>query len=158
MNVKYIERIDKFFNGKFKFVHMIRDGRDVLTSVHPRDPNSYWVSIDRWIRDTEKGLEYANHPNVLTLKYEDLISDFYETIGEVCSFIGEPVTDELRNWREKTNIKNSGAWFHKSKDLHKDSRNKWERPEHKERYKDIRNSKRVKSLLKRLGYISKVTE
>lgn len=56
-------------------IFMMRDPRDVLISKHFEKPHRYWTSTARWIRTATVALEYQDHPNVLLIKYEDLISN-----------------------------------------------------------------------------------
>ncbi len=153
MNVKHIGRIEKFLNQSFRFIHIIRDGRDVLTSKHPRDPKHYWVPVKRWVNDTKRGLEFREHPCVLTIRYEDLVISFSETIEEICRFLDEHPDKAMYKWYESSNVKKSGAWFNSSQGLHKDPENRWERPEHRERYKEIMNNPEAVELLRELGYM-----
>jgi hypothetical protein len=71
-NVRYLAQIKDEFNNEFKFIHIIRDGRDVVTSIHPLT-GMYHVSIERWISDVKLGLLHQNESNVYTIKYENII-------------------------------------------------------------------------------------
>ncbi|MGM0443830.1 MAG: sulfotransferase family protein [Fibrobacterota bacterium] len=155
MNVRHIGRIDRYFRGNFRFIHIIRDGRDVLTSRHPRNPGAYWVSLRRWVRDTSLGCEYADHPCVLTIRYEDLVGDFENTLRTICDHIGEEFSPELLDWSSQSSVKKSGAWFHGARGVHTKAQRKWERPEHAARMKEIMADPDVVGLLKKLGYLAK---
>jgi len=92
-----------------KFIHMVRDGRDVACSLrhHPkakvtpkgavpiRVNNPIGFCIDRWVRDTSAGLAYQGHPRLLTVRYERLIAETDPTMREVCDFLGEAFHPEI---------------------------------------------------------------
>ena len=67
-------RLYKLMADDLGIIYMMRDPRDVLVSKHFERPRTYWTSVERWIRTATVALEYKDHPNVLLLKYEDLIT------------------------------------------------------------------------------------
>ncbi len=150
-NVRHIETIFNYYSNNVKFIHIIRDGRDVVLSKHP-DHHDYWVSPDRWVHDVKTGLKYIDHPNVLTIFYEDLIFTFQETIHQICTFAGEPTADELINWHQNSKIRKSNAWSSSVQDLFKSSVGKWKLPEHAERVAEFMKNQEAKQLLYELGY------
>ncbi|MES0490071.1 MAG: sulfotransferase [Leptospirales bacterium] len=152
-NILHIREILDFYSDNVKIIQMVRDGRDVVTSVHPSKPDSYWVSVEKWVRDVKAGIDFYNHPNIHTVRYEDLTENPNKVIQELCKFLDEPVLDEIINWSDNTNLVKSNAWFHQAKQIHKNSVKKWEKPEHKERLKEFMNNKEAVSLLKKLAYL-----
>ena len=58
-NVLFFDRILKHFKNRVKLIHMVRDGRDVIFSRHPRNPHEYWVSGKRWIDDVSRSEVHA---------------------------------------------------------------------------------------------------
>lgn len=79
-NILFCKQILECFGKNSRFIHVVRDGRDVVTSRHPTDPSTFWVKPTRWIQDVEAGLDYEKHPQVLTLRYEDLVTDPEDTL------------------------------------------------------------------------------
>ena len=67
-------RLYKLMADDLGIIYMMRDPIDVLVSKHFERPRTYWTSVERWIRTATVALEYKDHPNVLLLKYEDLIT------------------------------------------------------------------------------------
>ncbi len=55
-------------------VLMMRDPRDVLTSVHPKNPNTYWVHPTRWIDCAKRIAELVDHPRCLLVRFESLLT------------------------------------------------------------------------------------
>lgn len=71
---------------------LIRDGRNVAISLRKRW-GDFERSARRWVEDNRAGEPYWNHPSVMVLKYEDLVSNFEHELKGVCAFIGEPFED-----------------------------------------------------------------
>ena len=152
-NVLKFDKILDYFGEEVKLIHIIRDGRDVMLSRHPTAPDEYWVSPERWVKDVKAGLKFIDHPQVLTIKYEDLILSYSETINRIFDFINEDPTEELNNWFENTNIKDSNAWFDEAQKIHSKSIEKWKKEENKERVKEVMKNDEVVKLLDKLNYL-----
>lgn len=154
---KHIRSFDKildYFKNDVKLINVVRDGRDVVTSKHPKHtPDQYWVSIRRWVSDVQLGIELSDHPSVLTVKYENLVNDFENEIKKVCDFIEEPVTDSLYSFTTHTNIVKSKHLAAPVEKLYARSIAKWEKPEHAERLEEFMADAEAVALLTKLGYI-----
>jgi len=151
-NVNRFEEINEFYNGNVKFIHIIRDGRDVCLSKHPTDPSKYWVGPKRWVNDVTAGLGHLNHPNVLTVFYEDLVSDYLPTISRICTFCDLKVTSEMENWFAHTTVTKNSAYHGGVKKLHKGSVRKWEKPKNAKRVSEVLDHPGFTKLLEKLGY------
>lgn len=158
-NVRHFGKILSFFENEVKIIHIVRDGRDVTLSHHPKEPNNYWVSPERWVNDVKAGLEFRDHPQVLTIKYENLIQSYRQTITKVCDFINEEFSEELEEWWENSNIRQDSlpkkAWGDKldeNKQLHTKSISKWEKEENKDRVSEVMQNEDVVKLLEELDY------
>jgi len=86
-NIREFENIDRYFNGHFRFIQIIRDGRDVTLSRHTQDAKRYWVEPERWVRDVSVGSQFVGHAQMYTIRYEDLINQFEETMKGICGFL-----------------------------------------------------------------------
>ena len=107
-NVRHLAYVFRNF-PKAKFVHVIRDGRDVVCSLrtHPKyrlvDGQPVPTKIRRplrgciqqWLRDTTAGMAWRGHPNYFELRYEDLVENTAPTLQRLCAFIGEPWSPAL---------------------------------------------------------------
>ncbi|MEQ8360451.1 MAG: sulfotransferase [Cytophagales bacterium] len=151
-NVKYIKQIDAHHKGRFKFIHIVRDGRDVILSRHPKDPDRYWVEPSRWINDVKKGKNLYEHPNVYTLRYRDIIMDYDDQIKEICEFLDLELVDELKNWHSNTQVKKNKAYYGEVKPIFKSSISKWKKPENKKRAMELMQYDEAKELLKFFDY------
>ncbi len=101
-NVRAIPRILTAFPNA-KFVHIIRDGRDVACSLrhHPKYTirNGKIVPQDvtnpirgcarRWLTEASMGLAFKGHPRCFELRYERLVLEPEAALRELCAFIGE---------------------------------------------------------------------
>lgn len=149
-HIHSVKEINSFFEGRCKFIYMVRDGRDVVTSVHPSNPNSFWVPLSRWIDDNQKGLSYGN--DVYRVKYEDLIINPEETLGGICNYIDEPFYEELLSFSDRTSVKEDLAWFGKVRALHSERIGKWKNNEYKEKIKEFLLNTDACRIMNELGY------
>ncbi len=151
-NVKHIEDIDKWHGGKFKFIHIVRDGRDVVLSKHPTDPNRYWVPPERWINDVSIGLQHIDNPKVHTVRYEDLICNYEDEITKICKFLNLDINDKILNWHEHTTVKSNRAYYGKVKPVFGSSVAKWKDPKYADRVSELTKQKKAQELLSYIGY------
>jgi hypothetical protein len=152
-NVLHIEKILSYFEPGTKFIHIYRDPRQVCVSRHPDDPTKYWVPLMRWIRDTQAGWDFRDHPQVLTINYNDLILDTEHIIRNMCDFLEEEAVDEIINWYEHATFRTNSAWFGKLENIQTRSLEKWKKPENKERVDEIMSDERVLRLMNELGFV-----
>lgn len=152
-NVRYLDKIFTYFNDEVRFIHIIRDGRDVMTSRHPEKPDDFWVSPERWVNDVRMGLAYADHPCVLTIRYEDLIQDHEKTLRTICEFLGEAYTEAFKDWFENASVRRNQAWYKPLQKLHSGSVQKWTKPEFKARIEEVLAYPGVRELMEELGYL-----
>ncbi len=153
-HVEHIEKIVDYFEGKVKIIHLIRDGRDVIVSKHPKHrPNEYWVTPKRWLKSVKYAWTLRDEPYLYTVFYEDLVHDHQPYIQEICDFIDEPYTDELKNWIKKTNVKQSKHWKDSAKPVNTRAIGKWKKPEHKGRIEKFMQDEEIQQMLRKLGYI-----
>lgn len=153
-NVRYIPEIMEYFNDQVKFIHIVRDGRDVILSQHPDKKDDYWIKPERWIKDVSAGLSYAEHENVLTIKYEDLVENYSSTINQICSFLNLEMTEELSNWLEHTRVRDNQAWHNGVTSLHGRSIGKWKKRANEQVIKSAMENEKFVELLEKLGYRS----
>lgn len=79
-----------------KIIVMVRDGRDVARSFQLRG-RSLDYAIGRWNDHNTIALQYGDHPNVLYVKYEDLIESTEQKLKQIMSFLDESFeTDQLQ--------------------------------------------------------------
>jgi hypothetical protein len=153
MNVHFFDRLVNYFGSGMRFLNIVRDGRDVVTSRHPKDPTSYWVAPSRWVRDVQAGREIEDHAQCLTVRYEDLIEDHLRCLREICRFIGEDYSKSFEDYPKSSSLKSSVAWFDKAESVHKRSRERWKKEEHEEVVEKLLSMPKAEDHLKHYNYM-----
>lgn len=151
-NIHYISDIIGFFGKQARFIHMIRDPRAVCTSVHPRSPNTYWVSPGRYLSDVSAGLSYKGHPQLMEIRYESLLLETTQTLRRVAQFLSIQESP-LSQWPQGATIKHSRAWLQPAQYLDDHKVTGWHDPKHTGRVKEIVEYPGMKSLMEQLGYL-----
>jgi len=90
-NMKYAKTLLEVF-PQAKFVHIVRDGRAVASSVMPLDwgPNTITKAASWWVEHTAYGLaaeSFLGKDKIIRVKYEDLISEPEVTIKILCNYL-----------------------------------------------------------------------
>jgi hypothetical protein len=105
-------RYDYLPKGPYKRIYIARNGKDVLVScyyfflAHSQFKGSFDQFFRRfmagnvqpgsWFRHVAEWSAHAADPNVLFLRYEDLVSDFELTLKRIAGFLGLPLSEEKR--------------------------------------------------------------
>ncbi len=113
---RFIYRIDYIFKHfpNARFIHMIRDGRDVVCSLqtHPRyrivDGERVKTNIrrpieecvERWIKDTRVGMAYRNDPRYCEVRYEDIVNDSEPVLRKLFAFLEVDWEDDVLRFHE----------------------------------------------------------
>ncbi len=89
-----------------KFIHLIRDGRDVAKSFQRQGWRGPWMHgyAGEWLRAVELDLELGKTPlngRILRVRYEDLVLHPRATLRGICSFIDEEFEEQMLTWRGK---------------------------------------------------------
>ena len=99
-----------------KFIHVIRDGRDVVCSLrnHPRFilkngemvPSGKIKSIsqctERWVGDVSAAREFRKDPRYLEVFYEKLVEDPERELKKICEFLGIEFSPKMLEKRSAT--------------------------------------------------------
>lgn len=116
-----------------KFIHIVRDGRDVFDSwrkMNPLNNNVAAVALD-WrykLSRIEKSFKNIPEENKITIRYEDLLENPEDTIKSVCSVIGigyEKVMLDFYKTSHKHTIPHHSELIFKP--LNKENTNKWKK-------------------------------
>jgi hypothetical protein len=151
-NVLTFGRIIQHFKGRVRLIHLVRDGRDVITSRSPRDASRYWVSPERWVRDVGVGMAWEGHEEVLTVRYEDLVTDLDSQLLLLGEFLDEDFTGLSRTWHERTAIRRSTAWFHDVLEPHTRSITRWRDSQYRDVVDELMAIPEAVHLLEHFGY------
>lgn len=77
--------LNTFSNSKF--IHIVRDPRDVILSLIGRNYSLVEAAV-RWMISVAAAQKIKNRDNVLEIRYEDLVLENENTLKKLCSFIG----------------------------------------------------------------------
>jgi|TARA_B110000467_G_scaffold160834_1_gene180828 hypothetical protein len=110
-NIHFFEGILNHFGKSVKLLQIVRDGRDVVCSMHPNDTKQNWVQPHRWVDDVTAGFVFQDHAQVLTIRFEDLIVCFEKTVQDICDFLDIELTHHLIEYPKYATVKTSNAWL-----------------------------------------------
>ena len=153
-NIHHVDDIDRYTHGNFRFIQIVRDGRDVVLSHHPGAPHRPWVPPHRWVKDVGAGLQHAQRDQVHTIRYEDLVREFETTLRGICGFLEIEFSDEIRNWRTSAAVTRNRAYRDGLQPLHARSIGKWRGRTGEEAVAELMENERARELLQVYGYLS----
>lgn len=100
--VRIVPQLAELYPGA-KFIHLIRDGRDVARSFQKQGWGGRWLYANaaEWI----EAVDYINayreeiaRDQLLEVRYEDLVLKTEETTRRVCAFLGEEFEPAMLAW------------------------------------------------------------
>ena len=157
-NVLFAARALDYLGPGARFIHIVRDGRDVVTSRHRRAPDRYWVSPQRWVMDVEAGRALEGRPRVTTVRYEDLMTDLEGQLRNLCSFLDLPFDERLLGYPETARVPHSEGWVPRLRPISTDSVGRWRAAEHQEAVEALLSEPGAQSLMRHYGYLEPVPE
>lgn len=91
----YVKSIRKISEAmpEARFVHVIRDGRDVALSIRDRAVKEHPIDTiaERWVRRIGQARRQSKHvPHYMEVRYEQLILDTEPTLRRICEFFELP--------------------------------------------------------------------
>ncbi|MCB0874679.1 MAG: sulfotransferase [Solirubrobacterales bacterium] len=90
-----------------RFIHLIRDGRDVALSQTARALNEQPPPAEqaaRWVKRIRKSRDQAatlKGPRYVEARYEDLVRDPETTLRRICEFVDLPWEEEMLRYHER---------------------------------------------------------
>jgi hypothetical protein len=117
---RYMRTIEKAL-PEARFIHLIRDGRDVALSILRQDwgPDSVTKAAKKWKRRIENGRSQASGLNhYLEVHYEDLILDTEPTLRRICDFCELPWDPAVLKYHERAEARLQ----EKARDMHRPGR------------------------------------
>lgn len=91
-----------------KFIHLVRDGRDVAISWIDLDYDRYYqCSKFEWALVMKARPKILNGPfarQMLEVKYEDLVADLEKTMREICTFLDEEFEPAMLHWQSRIGL------------------------------------------------------
>ena len=152
-HVRDIDLIRKAYCGRVRLIHLVRDGRDVITSHHPSGgERAFHIDAERWIREVSLGAEHVNQPYMFTLRYEDIILDFDNMMAKLYEFLGQSLPGEARDFSKHATVREHWAWPGQVRSLSAESIGRWKQADLSERVETLTSSPAGQALLKQFGY------
>lgn len=151
-NVVYFEQILRYFGAEARLIHIVRDGRDVTTSIHPLTTDHFWVPIHRWVMDVSAGRRFEDHPQVLTIRYEDFLGEYEATLRRICAFIDEEFHPNFLQYPQTAKVLDSMAWNETARPISTRSIGRWRKPELAEHIREFHANPQAVELLRHYGY------
>ena len=102
--VKSMRKIERAL-PEARFVHVIRDGRDVALSIRDRAVKEHPIDriAERWVRRITRAREQAQRlAHYEEIRYENLILDTRPTLETVCEFFELPWDDALLEYHSRS--------------------------------------------------------
>ncbi len=100
--VKSIRKISRAL-PEARFVHVIRDGRDVALSIRDRAVKEHPIDViaERWVRRISQARRQSKHvEHYVEIRYEQLILETEPTLRRVCETFDLPWEAEMLNYHQ----------------------------------------------------------
>lgn len=86
-----------------RFIHLVRDGRDVAKSFQATDWVGRWLHVNtrEWTRALDYQRRWADSElrhRILEVRYEPLVLETEATLRRICQFIGEEFEAQMLSW------------------------------------------------------------
>jgi hypothetical protein len=143
LSVLAYDRLLEYYGKNVRILNMVRDGRDVVTEYDKKVMEKYVVDGERWVYDVMSGEKSASSPQVFTVRYEDLVHDYENTIRKICKFLGEEDPAPLLNYPKNAKFVQNRYWI-----------GKWQQPQYSARIKYFLQTPGVLEYLQYYGYIN----
>ena len=110
MHLYFIPLIQKV-NPNIKYIHMIRDGKDVVASLFnasQNNPESFGGKqsiencIKRWKHDIQIHKKYINHDNHFFITYEEIIKNSNIALKKLCKFLHIEFKEQMLSFSKMT--------------------------------------------------------
>ena len=133
--IHYVDRVRRH-HPDAKFIHLVRDGRDVAVSArrsvfnhfHPHYVGRLWGEQQRAAIDLARRLPAES---MIVVRYEDLLDDPAREVRRVCGFINEDYSDALldyfRSDEARSLATHSRSWENVDKPVLKANRSRYKR-------------------------------
>jgi len=156
MNTLYLNWIGDVF-PQSKFIHIIRDGRDVVSSYLKMGRyNTILEAANRWTNSIELGQAFGLNikDNYMEIRYEDLVANPDKSIKKVCAFLDINYnSDMLDHTSQVAKLGDTDKSHHAnlSKPISSESIGKWKHNLSESDQKSI--TQLLQNSLHRLGYV-----
>ncbi|MEM9955318.1 MAG: sulfotransferase [Chloroflexota bacterium] len=119
-NMLYFHWFMKVF-PKAKYLHVLRDGRDVVSSLLKMPAFEVDTSVERWNQAMQRAIKIKQSlpaSQFAEMRYEDLVSNPEQTLQRVCDFAGIPYKPVMLDfWKSDTTVEHQ--WYEHHQNLAK---------------------------------------
>ena len=156
MNTLYLDWIGTVF-PRSKFIHIIRDGRDVASSYLKMERyDTILEAANRWINSIESAQSFGSKikENYMEIRYEELVTKPEEVIKDTCDFLDIDFDSKmLDHTKQVKKLGDTDKEHHSnlSKPISSDSVGKWRNNLSESDQESI--TKLLHKHLQRLGYV-----
>lgn len=107
--VEHVETLRALCPGA-RFLWLFRDARDVAASSKESVFSAFTPALSArlWARQQESALA-AEGPDMLRVRYEELVAEPESSVRRICAFLGEPFEEGMLRWFEKEEASRSAA-------------------------------------------------
>jgi sulfotransferase family protein len=105
-NRNLLRFIVRLYEGA-KFIHLVRDGRDVAASLLQMEwakEHGFEGAHRNWVRSVEHASEFGRKlppSQYIEVRYEDLVGDGHTVLAELLDFIGAPAHEAVTAYLDK---------------------------------------------------------
>lgn len=92
-----------------RIIHIVRDARDVVSSLKSRGMDSYSASM-LWLYNTAMGLRIKENDLYYQISYEDLVQDTENTLAYLCDFLSIDYLKDIIEPQSEKSEKNILSW------------------------------------------------
>jgi len=101
--IEIVPQLSELYPGA-RFIHLIRDGRDVAMSFKRSGFHERWYHGKEydWTQALRLASQYRSSKlsdQFLEMKYEDLVSDLENNLRRLCQFLGESFEPGMLGWK-----------------------------------------------------------
>ncbi|HEC64796.1 MAG TPA: hypothetical protein ENI23_05860 [bacterium] len=85
-----LDKVGVYSGSNVYFIFVLRDPRDVITSLYPSTGGKYLVDFGSWLKNYEEFLSLKERfsEDIIVIRYEDLITDPDSSQKIIADFIG----------------------------------------------------------------------
>lgn len=102
-NILNIDEISQIYQGKVRFINIIRDGRDVVSSWHSN--GGYLVKPGLWLKCMKETARLKLRQDAIVVRYEDLVTNPEAELKRIEQFLGLATPFQKEGWLDRTKVK-----------------------------------------------------
>lgn len=144
----------EYFGSSVRILNIVRDGRDVISSTHPTiGVGDTLTSYKYWKKVVSLSSSFDNHPQVYTLRYEDLVASPEATLRDICDFLELEYVEEFSLYPESAKLKTHSGFQSGAKPISNKSIGRWKQPQNHDRVEKLMSDPVCVKLLRHYGYL-----